>query len=239
MINDLILFFVLGISAIVLAYFYVGYWALEIRKSLAVRMYRNQALSILFVALAAAYWFFGFTNSDLLIVPSPPGWGTVTTIFLLSSSFLYWIDTSTLTTRRADPLLRNTLHWSQVRYAVWGLNFASFAASLFLFLTVPNYDIYSNELIIIPFLIATISGLILLPIAARRSKNVTLRSHLRWFGLFFVPLIFSFPLGVLPLPGLATVTVLTADSLLGAYCLYRSVRSLVPLNRISLDAETK
>ena len=91
----------------------------------------------------------------------------------------------------------------------------------------------------LPLWLPAISGAVLLPIAAKRSKDKTLHCQVLWFGLFAV-----FVLGVVilaPSTGTRTTTSYLQDLILlvgflgGGYSLYGSARSLVPLNRVMSD----
>ncbi|MDA4121443.1 MAG: hypothetical protein OK404_03440 [Thaumarchaeota archaeon] len=145
---------------------------------------------------------------------------------------LYWLDSSVLAARRSDPLLRNTLHWTRLRIVVWTLSLTGFGVSAFL--VIINRDIayfpsdtVGSFLVTFPDFAVPILALVLLPLVARRSKNPALRSHVTWFGAFAV---------------LQFTAILSAQFLgpamyfvgfvFGGYCLFRSSRSLVPMNRL-------
>ncbi len=226
---------------ILLEYGYAAYWALNIRRALAVRLYRNQALGIALVALSwASAFFIGIEVpvDGLFFVPA----------FSALLIMFYWIDASVLAARRSDPLLRDTLHWTQLRFLVWALNIGPLAifSSVFLYLFLlnaplesvldPSLALIGGILVYTPVLATSISGAIFLPISARKSKNMSLSKHLKWFGLFLLVFAFGFTV-VAPFasndPVLGPVGFGVA-LLVGGYCLYRSARSLAPLNRLPL-----
>ena len=226
---------------ILVEYAYAAFWALNIRRALAVRLYRNQALGIALVAVSlASAVFIG------LEIPAPDGLFVVP-IFSAFLVMFYWIDTSILAARRSDPLLRDTLHWSQLRILVWALNIGpiiifSVVFLYFFLLNVtpqsvldPSFALIGSIIVYTPLLATSISGAIFLPISAHRSKNMSLSKHLKWFGIFMVVLALGFTI-VAPLiandPLLSTVGFSVAV-FIGGYCLYRSARSLAPLNRLS------
>ncbi len=80
-----------------------------------------------------------------------------------------------------------------------------------------------------------ITGATILSVVGLRSKkDPVLRKHLLWFGLFAAFLL-TFPVVLSNLFADPLQTLLTQDLgvVFGGYCLYKSARSLVPLNRLS------
>ena len=152
----------------------------------------------------------------------------------------YWIDSSILVARRTDPLLRDTFAWRRLRFVFWALLLALLALSFAPINSVFQGIFSSNGTLFGYFLffVVVISGSIILPIAAFRSKDTTLRRHLMWFGYFVGGVFFSSlpflvqPGTIVPDPLPVSLTYLVA--MFSAYCIYRSVRSLAPLNRLSL-----
>jgi hypothetical protein len=214
---------------------YASYWALSIRRNLGVPVYRKQALGIGLVGISFAWIFasqyYGISNA----LPVPV---RVYTLALTAAMAFYYIDASVLAARRSDPLLRNTLFWGRLRIILWTVIIIAigFVTVLFAFLyatgTPPsdsvNPPLPELLLIISPVFIAGVSGVIFLPFAARRSKDMTLRRHLIWLGLsVFLSLGLGGPFFPAPFPFLFDIA--------AGYCLYRSARSLVPLNRLSLE----
>ncbi len=205
---------------------YAAYWALTIRHALGVRLYRNQALGIGLVAAASALLalLFGATIG-----------GNEAVIDLQAFEFLflfYWIDASVLAARRSDPIMRDDYHWSRLRGPLWGANLATFALNFFAHLPVQ-------------IILTLVVGVVMLPTAAHRSGDAIFRRHLRWFGFYVVLQIIAFA-GILlpyiltgsPTSGSTNITYVAIGIFVpgawgGAYCLYRSARSLAPLNKIS------
>ncbi len=229
---------------------FASYEALAIRKALAVRLYKSQALGIGLVALALIL----LTSFQLSVVPFlPPNTGPFGTpinypfIYFAWLVLFYWIDASIRAARRSDPLLRDTLRWSRVRIAVWTVMVASIilTSSIVLYqVTVTGLSIFAQlhlpfggpqgALNLLSFFPPVIFGAIYVPLSAYRSKDPTLRRHLAWFGLFllsFVALLISFSLPFKEVASLAASEIIV----LAGYFLYQSARSLVPLNRISPD----
>jgi len=225
---------------------YATFWALSIKRALRVPLYSNHALGVAVVALG-----FGlldvetpFINFGVLIVPVL--FLTLFSVFLL---MFYFVDTAILSARRADPLLRDTARWKRLRNPLWLVMFVSVALAIGT--SVAGYSGFGG-IFLIPFIIVGVSGAVVLPRAARRSKDATFNRHLRWFGGFIVLAVgwffASFLVSQLAAGGMNPATLLNApltdvqnylEALAalvglagGGYCLYRSARSLVPLNRI-------
>ena len=180
-----------------LIFAYAAYWAFAIRRSLAVRLYRNQSLGVGLIALGPLV----FSLELLVNGDSPPGPGTplldaiyIATGFGLTLLVFYWIDASVLAARRGDPLLRDSFHWRRLRLLLWIVNIAGVAASSVGVLyagfgsIVFPLGILSgalvNNLWLLPTLATAISGIIVLPTSAFRSRDAAFRTHLKWFALF-------------------------------------------------------
>ena len=229
---------------------YAGYWAFDIRHALVVRVYRNQALGVGLLSVFLIYLTF-------IAALGPPGGPYGAVIGFLELMFgvigflglLYFVDSSMLASRRSDPLLRDTLHWSKVRYVIWGYEifaafFAVVDAGLSLIHGVPsslmqfmNFGFSFSFPFV--FLVPVFSFLVLFP-AWLRAKDRQLRQHFKWLGLMAVAVIifdFAFPSGGPFATTAGTALAIVLTSFIG-YCLYKSARSLVPLNRISAFRET-
>ncbi len=225
---------------------------------LAIRIYRNQAAGIGLVTASLAVANALSTAIAYFVIQQPrSAFNQATSIILYISAFaviFYWVDASALAGRRSDPLLRNTLHWRTVRVVLWGVTIASvigiFSAFAYVqlltgsLLKPPNTQVLPSAPIglIFIFLFAIvalpfttfISGVVLLPIVARRSKDSALRGHLKWFGLFsaFV-LVFFVLVGIYgPFGPIGSLFSGYTSLLGGGYCLYRSAKTLAPLNKL-------
>ncbi len=211
---------------------YVIYWALEIRHALFVRLYRNQALGVALVAVAVVLSTYGGI-APAFSLPSGVEDVTGAAVFFAFLLLFYWIDISLRAARRSDPLLRDTLHWSQVRKVLWPL-YLGILAILVVWIVL---DLGNFLLFLAPPLIVVISGLLYLPTVARRSKDPVLRRHFVWFGLFFIGFFLAGfgELGNFPFDMEGDLLTI-AGLLLSGYFLYRSARSLVPLNEIEPEA---
>ncbi len=232
-----------------LVFLYAAYWALAIRGSLGVSLFRKQALGIGLVALS---W--GSVLAAALVFGGSPSFTTGNPAYLspyfAGALTFYWVDASMLTAKRMDPLGRNNLHWKGLRSVFWtflligivldvlGYLFNGWDSILFTS-SLPSSFFLLIILVILVIAIVfefaftlagpAIMGIILLPIIARRTKDRQLQRHFLWFGsfmlFFFVVLIFL---------GIATSFVFIPATV-AAFSLYRSARSLVPLNKISLS----
>lgn len=219
-----------GILAQMLVYSYAGYWSLAIRSGLAVPVYRNQALGSFVIVIVASftslYVFAGFFVSNF-----GNGIEGVVSVTVISLGLFYWVDASMLAARRSDPLMRDLLHWRSARKVLWAFNIVVLSYLLLLDVISPFYT-YGGPLVITPFLIAVICGALLLTIVARRTAAPALRQNLRWFGLFFLSTLITYPFsaGGGPFAGVPAELILVGLGIFGGYCLLRSVRSLVEVS---------
>ncbi len=227
----------------VIIFGYAGYWSLDIRRALRAPLYKNHALALAVVATA-----FGIMDVEAALVDSSIV--VVPTIFLtLFATFIfmfYFIDSAMLSARRADPLLRDTARWILLRKPIWIVMIVTIAFAIGS--SVAGYSGYGG-IFLIPFILVAISGGVFLVQATRRSKDMTFNRHLKWFGIFavlaivwlIVILLGTFqamnPVTLLnsPLTAMGSYVLDLADILglaAAGYCLYKSAKSLVPLNRI-------
>ncbi|MDA4127861.1 MAG: hypothetical protein OK422_00115 [Thaumarchaeota archaeon] len=156
----------------------------------------------------------------------------------------YFIDSSVLAAKRSDPLLRDSCHWTRLRLLLWPVLAGLVVVSGVESITVPSPSLVEFLLIGSPYFVGLGAGLVALPVAALRSRDATLRGHFKWFGTFAVFLLLfvivsapeppinfgtnSFTPFVILYFEAAFVTMLVAG-----YSLYRSAKSLAPLNRLS------
>ncbi len=233
------------VSLVVGALFsYSAYWALTIRKVLMSYLYRRQALWVggvatyfvaqsAFVASAIFYNATGFYAN--LLAAAFIAVGTAATFV--------WIDSTVLVARRSDPLQRDTLHWSKLRYFIgitqavgnffnilFNVIFASSSGSSYQLLGYPPLLGYIGTILLL--------GAVALLVSARRSGDMTLRRHLKWFGLGAGLLWVTGQLGSpwAKVGGDSILLPIITYSLfaIAAYCFYRSAKSLVPLGRLSV-----
>jgi len=235
--NSLELALVLASYAVVAAIFaYAAYWAFDIRRALVGPIYRSQVLwlGVVSIVLFAAAVPTPTTNSvPIIILSNIP-------VIALALVLFAFVDSTVPVARRSDPLLRNILHWGRVRFAAW--------TALVL---VEIYGAYgevassnSGSTVVLGLLLLTVIGAPPMLIGARRSTSPNLRGTLKWFGL-----------GLLATLGLPLVTIAevfvgvpstvgplayaqipyNAVAVLFGYAMYRSVRSLAPINRLKAE----
>jgi hypothetical protein len=220
---------------------YAAYWAFSIRRALAGRVYRNHAL---WLGAVCIVWEVGLPlnsiSSNSMIINLALNLGL---FFELAFVFAF-IDSIIPVARRSDPLLRGILRWEKLRYVLWGdLGLAA------IYLVLAAVDPLSENsglggaigfpLFLLPF----IAGGPVVIIAAGRSKDHVLRGSLKWFGVVLLAFLFNALISFIEMflfnisqydasfsyPALAFVP----GAILGAYALYRSARSLAPMNRLS------
>lgn len=169
--------------------------------------------------------------------------------FQLAFSFAF-VDSTIPVERRADPLLRGILHWDKVRFVLWGdlglaAIYLAYGAINPSFANAGFWGAIGFPLFLLPF----ITGAPAMLIGARRSRDLVLRGSLKWFGVFLVLFLFNALISFIELfilnissydssysyPALA----FAPAAILGAYALYRSARSLAPVNRLSLEVAPK
>ena len=243
MLSNLDLINIVTAAIVVGIYGYIIFSSLAIRRTLAGDLYRKQALGIGAVAVAFTAIYLGnfASTNDIL--------GLVNGVIFYAASLilLYWVDTSILAARRSDPLVRDTLKWSRLRYVIWGIcifavifNLSIFSSFFLLgYFPSSNYllDVYFSVFTPLPIYVAAFSGVVVMPVAALRSRDTTLRSHLEWFFAFIIiqlalqgglSQLYSNDIGITNLiDGIAM--------LIGFYPLLRSVKKLIPIYKFSED----
>jgi hypothetical protein len=238
MLSDFSLIFLVLWLLVVALFLYSAYWAFSIRRVLSIRLYRRQAfwlgaMGVYFVSLSA-FLSVALTLELNALSVNVLGAAIISFGFVL---IFFWIDSTVLVARRSDPLFRDTLHWSRLRYLFWLVTIGGGIGAFFTSLN-------SGFAAATPFGTALFFGAIALLLSAKRSGDMTLRRHLRWTGLCIF-LLWLASQAEDPLSTFITDTYL-AQSLTwplvaaGAYSLYRSAKSLVPFGRIEdVDADTQ
>jgi hypothetical protein len=221
---------------------YAAYWALSVRRALAGRIYRNHALWLgavgILVSLTNVLTFSNNTIIDyaLLIYYD--------VIFVALFAFF---DSTVRIARRSDPLLRSILSWEKLRVALWvdvggmaGINSVPILSPSFANSTAGNIvgNFVWTALAVVLFGFSAAA----LVIGARRSMDPVLRRSLRWLGVvlslvvvsFLVSAIESGIFGVTSYDSYYSYPALPGGALyiLAGYALYRSARSLAPINRL-------
>jgi hypothetical protein len=219
---------------------YASIWAFKIRKAIVVQVYRNQALGIGMIALLVVILELVFDVAEIFY----PFLAGLSPLYLQMTALvlLYWINASVNAGRRTDPLQRNTLHWEKLRFVILGLSIFEIISSYVIIAYNPGLFKPTNILpafwLFSPLFETMGAGAVILPIVARRSGDRSLRRHLQWFGRLGVVILMALPIGILTFETNEVVNSLSIPILLiaAAYCLYKSVKSLVPLNKLPLGS---
>jgi hypothetical protein len=217
-----------------IAYGYVAYTAIAISRALSSKVYRNQALGLaVFVMLVVEFALASLigTTFSISFTGIADAIQLLAVWFAILIGFYYYIDASIGAARPTDPLFRDTLHWTRVRLAFWIYDIS--AVIVFPIAAAVNSYNYENGGIPailqaqVPFLIVVLSGAVVLPIAIRRSNDKVLKRQLSWFAVY-IALLIVLNFGGDIISNVPEVLPL-AIFLGGAYPLYRSAISLVPL----------
>ena len=212
---------------------YAAYWAFIIRRALVHGLYRRQAswvvaMGIYFVALSSFLTFAIYYNLNSLIVNALGG-------TIIGSGFIVifaWMDTTIRVARRSDPLSRDTIHWSKLRYFIGLVTVGGAVTSVFQAVT-------SGFSQVAPYGGALFIGAIALIVSAKRSGDITLKKHLLWTGLctFFLWLASQaeMPLSEIQLLAQSNLSQVFTFVIVaaGAFSLYKSAKSLIPLRHMS------
>jgi hypothetical protein len=234
-------------------YLYAAYWAFGVRRALGGKLYRSHALWLGVVGVVGASYGFLTYSTNLILQEAIAVY--VSALFLFVFAF---IDATMPVLRRSDPLLRSILRWDRLRIPLWC------GVALAAVLTYLSYLYYYNSSVgltptnpvigfiesvgwSIPASVAFGISAAALVIGTRRSADPVLKTSLKWLGLVLILFVLSFLVTTIEgfiLP--PTVTqfeffysyYVLPSGLVGiasAYCLYRSARSLAPLNRILVE----
>jgi len=236
---------------------YAAYWAFVLRRVLRNRFSRSQA-----------FWLGVVCIFLIPVLPTPVSTDPLTQLVIsvyfvgaLPIVLLAWIDGTVRTARRSDPLFRDTLKWSKLRFGVWGttLVMSAFYFGLLVLETVTGVLVSTIALVLIiaVYLPIFLAGAPALLLAARRTRSDTHRTNLKWLGLFFLFVLIAivaislvtqgssggvFPSGFLYFlvyQGIYAIgyNVYQILIIVAMYCLYRNARSLAHLNHVSLGGE--
>jgi hypothetical protein len=152
----------------------------------------------------------------------------------------YWLDASVRVARRSDPLSREAFKWERLRVFLWAwilVVFSILTGTVIGGIASPTNNSPALALFLFflsPIFLVAISGLRVLPRAAKFASDKKFGKHLLWFGLFLffvlIPLLNIFiPMYGPPIPSLVPVLAFAIPQSIGGYCLYRSASSLASL----------
>jgi len=226
----------LPFSIAVVSFAAASFRAFSLRRAITVSIRRRQELGLGLVAAS-----FGWICLEVVLIGGGSGLsGDLYFYFFLFVPALvlfYWADASLLTSRRADPLLRDTFHWSRLRTGFWILLAA--ANILYIIVQIVYYDILVQSSsatasgllmlaaiapgIFMPFVVAPV----LIVAAWLRAKEPTIRQHLRWFAYGVLAIGLAVVPGTIPLFLLTGILLWPFGWIVAGYCLLRSARSLL------------
>jgi drug/metabolite transporter (DMT)-like permease len=231
---------------------YGSYWAFAIRRVRTSNLYKRQALSVGAVGVYYGILWIASPFTDQLAPRNVTSFAISAIAFFVGGILIfYWIDQSIRVARRSDPLRRDTFHWTKMRTAIWGLIVLDVVVLATLYGRMEsgaqNLTIVENIPFLALFLVTFLIASPALFVAARRSRDPTLHQNLRWFALFVLLVLaytesgyLSYVLGV---PNSASGTyflissaiglIITILPIIGAFALYRSAKSLAPLQPVT------
>lgn len=231
---------VVGVTAL---YGYGSYWAFRIREVLFDHLFRERAQR----AGTAGVFFTVLAGSYVLVLVLGTG-----NFYLTFAQYLVddlaaivtfaWVDSTITMMRRLDPLQRDSLHWKRLRIVIWAFVLIATVGGL---VSALLGNLFASQagtvsptsgqgvLLTGPFGFSWI-GLVAIVRSWRRSKQMILRGHLKWFILYLLAIwIASAATGGTYLASIPILGVVSALSLaVGAFFLYRSAKSLAPVNRL-------
>jgi hypothetical protein len=164
------------------------------------------------------------------------------------TSFAF-IDSTVRIARRSDPLLRPILNWNRLRIVAWPvlillvlIEFVSGAADVANAFT--GIDPVNQFALLAQFLVLVAIGGPAMLLSGRRSGDKALTQSIKWAGLAFIslagPVLVGFLEGFLNLSSYDTTYSYgslpwNVAFVIVGYWLYRSCRSLAPMNRMTLE----
>jgi hypothetical protein len=236
MLNESVLIFEIALyllgAVVVGLYAYGAIWAMRIEKALMTPLFKERARWVKAVAIVFAI-LVGSNLTIRLIDPANFYLSFLEYCIVNAAGImtLAWIDTTIKVARRSDPLNRNTIKWRQLRYVVWFFTFVTTSGALFSVILF-HANFFSGAGNGGAFVSGSFGwvlfGFVALVLSYRRSRDPTLREHLKWFGLF---LFLLFVVDTI-LSGQVDLFRIMGEILLAidAYFLYRGVKSLAPFS---------
>jgi len=225
---------------------YAAYWAFAIRRALIGRIYRNHALWLGVLCIVALFYY-----TSLLLYPGSWISPSISNPFVKAFETLLvnapwaplilfaFIDSTVPILRRSDPLLRSLLRWGELRLVIWLLLFA--LLSIYLAIA-SNFTV--AWFVLLSLVVAAIPGAAALLIGGKRTMDMVLRESMKWVGvgvlcLLLGSILISVIETLLGLAGWKASPLGNVVWVLLGYALYRSARSLAPLNRLPpIEPET-
>ncbi len=141
-----------------------------------------------------------------------------------------WIDRTISLAVSQDYLGRDPLRWKKIRPLYWAVVAVQ---SILLFLVPVGFLFFYPEMTILNgigmllFSVTLAYSAVALAIAGIRTKDLTLRNHLKWFGYNLLALLLTVIIAIFS-------TVFSwFPVIFVSYCFYRMARSLAPISRLS------
>lgn len=222
--------YILDIEAIIFN-LYPALWAISIRRALAGPLYKQQALGT--SAFCVGLLLHAISHGGLI-----SGDAGAFTLLLLVVFILYLVDTSARAGRRSDPFLRDTLSWSKIRRPIWVIVLILVIPQLVEMIITGTYSVPSGLFaagFVATLILVSGLGISLLFFIAKRSGDYTLRRHLSWLGLAVLATFATALVG--GFLGFLTGASFAIGRAVAGYLLYKSSKSLVPLNEIPSESD--
>jgi hypothetical protein len=239
-------FLIVVIAATAGLFLYASYWAFTTRKVLVAQIYRRQAL---WVAINGLYFALFFIFAAAAVALGGPNISNIyadvlADIFTVVAfiAIFAWMDASIRVGRRSDPLHRDTLLWSKLRYFI--LVVSSFG--IFFSLIFPSSYQQANTSSVVqgsallgPLGTALFLGGIALFLSAKRSRDSILQRHLKWFAAFVIFLWATSQLPHFLSQSIYFELVNYALFLISSFFLYQSAKSLTQVNPYPSQEQTQ
>jgi len=151
-------------------------------------------------------------------------------LYLLPLAAIFvWIDRTVNTVIRLDYLRRDVLLWGRLRYAYGSI------AVVGILIYYSRYLYPIPDAMTVGFVLIfsqLIYGMLTLARGAAVTKDMTFKSHIRWFGLFLLAFIVAGFIYVLTYSDPSYLVPNLLAFLASAYCLFRMAKSLVPSGKL-------
>ena len=211
--------------------FYAAYLSASVWQGLVVPIYRGRAIWLAAICLLASLAITEYGVSATL-TPDYSSFLPALREFLyllpLAAIFV-WIDRTVNTVIRLDYLRRDVLLWGRLRYAYGSI------AVVGILIYYSRYLYPIPDAMTVGFVLIfsqLIYGMLTLARGAAVTKDMTFKSHIRWFGLFLLAFIVAGFIYVLTYSDPSYLVPNLLAFLASAYCLFRMAKSLVPSGKL-------
>ncbi len=235
----------IGLPGLADAFFlYATYLSLSVWRGLAVPIFRSRALGMASFGIPFSV-FFTYTILSSSTRGNPflaaPVIGEAIFSIILTTLFV-WIDRTVGSVIRLDYRRRDLLYWNRFRFLYWafvvtgiGLVYARYlyyclAVSCPATLVVGSgLEPYSGPMTLGPLAY----GALCLAKGARTTRDMTFRSHVKWFaylGATFIPGSLLYLIG-----GPSLLVPIALLQVAAGYCFYKMARFLVPVGKLPVQ----